>query len=78
HPPIQHKADLSEHVFDSYVDALAFSSELLYLINLLTNAQAQLRSTSVIAQYTASLQGRALAIQTCFLAAQDPRLLPVL
>ncbi|KPW69598.1 Fused ISPsy20 transposase IstB/transcriptional regulator LysR family protein [Pseudomonas cannabina] len=78
HAPIQRKADLSEHVFISYVDDLAFSSELLYLSNLLPNAQAQLRSTSVIAQYTAALQGRALAILPCFLAAQDPRLLPVL
>ncbi|KTB62035.1 LysR family transcriptional regulator [Pseudomonas viridiflava ICMP 13104] len=78
HPPIQRKADLTEHVFISYVDDLAFSSELLYLSNLLPNAHAQLRSTSVIAQYTAALQGRALAILPCFLAAQDPRLLPVL
>ncbi len=78
HSPIEHKADLSEHVFISYVDDLAFSSELLYMSNLLPNAQAQLRSTSVIAQYTAALQGRALAILPCFLAAQDPRLLPVL
>ncbi|MFH7489630.1 LysR family transcriptional regulator, partial [Pseudomonas syringae pv. tagetis] len=45
HPPIKHKADLSEHVFFSYVDDLDFSSELLYLINLMPNAQAQLRST---------------------------------
>ena len=36
------------------------------------------RSTSVIAQYTAALQGRALAILPCFLASQDPRLVPVL
>ncbi|MEE4229210.1 LysR family transcriptional regulator [Pseudomonas viridiflava] len=78
HPPIQHKEDLSQHSFISYVDDLAFSSELLYLSNLLPNAQAQLRSTSVIAQYTAALQGRALAILPCFLGSQDPRLVPVL
>lgn len=78
HSPIQRKEDLTEHAFISYVDDLAFSSELLYLSNLLPNAQAQLRSTSVIAQYTAALQGRALAILPCFLASQDSRLLPVL
>ncbi|MEE4617819.1 LysR family transcriptional regulator [Pseudomonas alliivorans] len=78
HPPIQRKEDLSQHPFISYVDDLAFSSELLYLGNLLPNAQTQLRSTSVIAQYTAALQGRALAILPCFLASQDPRLVPVL
>ena len=78
HPSIHTTADLAEHRFISYVDDLAFSSELLYLANLLPGAQAHLRSTSVIAQYVAALQGRALAILPCFLAAQDPRLLPVL
>ncbi|WP_095098527.1 LysR family transcriptional regulator [Pseudomonas sp. Irchel 3A5] len=78
HKPLNSTADLAEHTFISYVDDLAFSSELLYLSNLLPGAQAQLRSTSVIAQYLAALQGRALAILPCFLAAQDSRLIPVL
>ncbi len=78
HPPLRSSADLSQHSFISYVDDLAFSSELLYLSNLLPGAHAQLRSTSVIAQYLAALQGRAVAILPCFLAAQDPRLLPML
>ncbi len=78
HAPLNSSADLARHTFISYVDDLAFSSELLYLSNLLPGAQAQLRSTSVIAQYQAALQGRALAILPCFLAAQDPRLIPVL
>ena len=78
HPPIRRSSDLSEHPFISYVDDLAFSSELLYLNNLLPNASAHLRSTSVIAQYVAAQQGRGLAILPCFLAAQDPRLVPVL
>jgi len=78
HAPLNSSADLARHRFISYVDDLAFSSELLYLSNLLPGAQAQLRSTSVIAQYHAALQGRALAILPCFLAAQDPRLIPVL
>ena len=78
HPPINTPADLAEHSFISYVDDLAFSSELLYLANLLPNASASLRSTSVIAQYVAAQQGRSLAILPCFLAAQDPRLLPLL
>lgn len=78
HAPLNSSADLAQHRFISYVDDLAFSSELLYLSNLLPGAQAQLRSTSVIAQYLAALQGRALAILPCFLAAQDERLIPVL
>ena len=78
HAPLNSSTDLADHKFISYVDDLAFSSELLYLSNLLPGAQAQLRSTSVIAQYQAALQGRAVAILPCFLAAQDPRLIPVL
>ncbi len=78
HPPIRSSNDLAEHSFISYVDDLAFSSELLYLNNLLPGASAHLRSTSVIAQFVAAQQGRSLAILPCFLAAQDPRLIPVL
>ncbi len=78
HPPIRRPADLGKHQFISYVDDLAFSSELLYLANVLPGASANLRSTSVIAQFVAAQQGRSLAILPCFLAAQDPRLLPVL
>ena len=38
-------ADLQEHPFISYVDDLAFSSELLYLANVVPGASATLRST---------------------------------
>ncbi|MGJ7518334.1 LysR family transcriptional regulator [Pseudomonas baetica] len=78
HPAIRRPADLGNHSFISYVDDLAFSSELLYLANVLPGASANLRSTSVIAQFVAAQQGRSLAILPCFLAAQDPSLLPVL
>jgi DNA-binding transcriptional LysR family regulator len=78
HPPIDSSAQLSGHRFISYVDDLAFSSELLYLSKLLPNVNAGLRSTSVIAQYTAALQGHGLVILPCFLAAQDERLVEVL
>jgi DNA-binding transcriptional LysR family regulator len=78
HAPIRQTSDLDGHPFVSYVDDLAFSSELLYLANLLPGASANLRSTSVIAQYAAALQGRSMAILPCFLAAQDPRMVPML
>ncbi len=78
HPPIASSRDLAGHRFISYVDDLAFSSELLYLANLLPNASASLRSTSVIAQYVAARQGRGMAILPCFLAAQASDLVPVL
>jgi len=78
HPPIARAADLAHHTFISYVDDLAFSPQLLYLANLLPDASTRLRSTSVIAQYIAARQGRSLAILPCFLAAQDPQLVPIL
>lgn len=78
HPPIRHGRDLAGHRFISYVDDLAFSPELLYLANLLPNASAGLRSTSVIAQYVAARQGHGMAILPCFLAAQADDLVPVL
>ncbi|MDZ5604669.1 LysR family transcriptional regulator [Pseudomonas sp. RP23018S] len=78
HPPLQQVGDLSQHRFISYVEDLAFSPELLYLNNLIPNAHAPLRSTSVIAQYTAAVQGHGLAILPCFLAGQDARLVEVL
>ena len=76
--PIQRREQLAAHPFISYVDDLAFSPELLYLNHVAPNASAALRSTSVVAQYMAALQGRGLAILPCFLAAQDERLVPVL
>ncbi|WP_342246745.1 LysR family transcriptional regulator [Pseudomonas sp. OTU5201] len=78
HPPIETRDDLAGHPFITYVEDLAFSPKLLYLNDLLPGAMSQLRSTSVIAQYQAALQGRALAILPCFLAGPDPRLREVL
>jgi len=78
HGPIHDRSDLPEHTFITYVDDLAFSPELLYLEHAVPSARSVLRSTSVIAQYTAALQGRSLAILPCFLAGPDPRLQPLL
>lgn len=78
HAPIRERADLAGHNFIGYVDELLFSERLRYLEDVLPNSQVALRSTSVIAQYHATLQGQSLAILPCFIAAQDPRLTPVL
>ncbi len=78
HGPIGTPADLGSHNFIGYVDELAFSSHLRYLHDLLPQSRVTFRSTSVIAQYHAALQGDALAILPCFIAAPDPRLRPVL
>ena len=78
HPPIRTTRDLAEHTFIGYVEELLFSERLRYLEDLLPDSRVVLRSTSVIAQYHAALQGSSLAILPCFIAAQDPRLRPVL
>ncbi|BEV72693.1 MULTISPECIES: LysR family transcriptional regulator [unclassified Paludibacterium] len=78
HPPVVVPADVRLHDTIGYVDDLAFSNELLYLERTLPGAQPRFCSTSVIAQYQAVLQGRALAILPCFMAEQDPRLVAVL
>lgn len=78
HPPIRSARDLAAHSFIGYVDELLFSERLRYLEDLLPGSRVVLRSTSVIAQYHAALQGRSLAILPCFIAAQDARLAPVL
>jgi DNA-binding transcriptional LysR family regulator len=78
HPPIRATDDLRQHRFASYIDDLAFSYELLYLERAVPGAVSRWRSTSVIAQYFAALQGRALAILPCFMASPEARLVPVL
>jgi len=78
HPPIASTEDLRGHDFIGYVDELLFSTELDYMSRIAPADRVVFRSTGVIAQYTAALQGGALAVLPCFLAAQDRRLLPVL
>lgn len=76
--PITHRDDLSSHRFVNYVHELAFSSQLLYLDELVPGARSNLRSTSALAQYHAVLQGHALGVLPCFMANTDSRLTPVL
>ncbi len=78
HRPIRDAADLHEHDFIGYVDELLFSPELAYMSRIAPPERIVFRSTGVVAQYTAALQGTALAVLPCFLAAPDPRLVPVL
>lgn len=78
HPPITTAEQLAEHPFVAYVDALAFSGELLYQEQAVPLAPVRFRSTSVVAQAAVVRQGLALGILPCFLAAQYPQLVPVL
>ena len=78
HPSPRRTADLAEHPMIGYVDELVFTAELRYLEEVAPEARLPLRSTSVIAQYAAALQGRMIAILPCFLAQLDARLVPLL
>src|SRR5690606_22625953 len=76
--PIRKKADLAEHTFIGYVEELLFTDRLRYLDDIIAPHRVIFKSTSVIAQYHAALQGQSLAILPCFMAAQDSRLQAVL
>ncbi|MYN13431.1 LysR family transcriptional regulator [Pusillimonas sp. TS35] len=76
--PIRNKADLAHHAFIGYVEELMFSDRLRYLDDIIPDSHVTFRSTSVIAQYHAVLQGQSLAILPCFMAEQDDRLRVVL
>uniref|UniRef100_UPI00333ED12D LysR family transcriptional regulator n=1 Tax=Castellaniella defragrans TaxID=75697 RepID=UPI00333ED12D len=78
HPPIRSHQDLTRHTFIGYVDELLFSDRLRYLEDIIHHSRVIFRSTSVIAQYQATLRGQSLAILPCFMAAREPRLEPVL
>lgn len=76
--PIQSLSDLGKHSFIGYVEELLFSDRLRYLDDIVATDRVIFKSTSVIAQYHAALQGQSLTILPCFMAAQDPRLQAVL
>src|SRR5690606_25074914 len=76
--PIKTPEDLAAHSFIGYVEELLFSDHLRYLDDIVATQRVIFKSTSVIAQYHAALQGRSLAVLPCFMAAQDPRLQAVL
>ena len=78
HAPIRCQADVAEHRLFGYVDELSFSAELRYLESITPHPLAPLRSTSIVAQYSAVCEGQGLAVLPCFLAAQCNDLVPVL
>src|SRR5690606_22918289 len=78
HAPIASRADLAGHTFIGYVDALLCMERLRSREDLLPGSRVVQRSTGVVGLYPAARQGRSLAILSCFIAAQDARLLLVL
>tara|TARA_R110002073_G_scaffold269977_4_gene433204 strand:- start:1490 stop:2383 length:894 start_codon:yes stop_codon:yes gene_type:complete len=78
HPPITGTEDLSAHDFISYIDDLIQLPELRFLDLVIKDPHVVFRSTSVLAQYNAALDGIGLSVIHCFMANQEPRLIPIL
>lgn len=71
-------AALERHVLASYVPEHLHAPELDYLSELHDGLVARLRSTSINVQHATVASGAAIGILPDFIAARDPRLVPVL
>jgi DNA-binding transcriptional LysR family regulator len=78
HGAIRTREDLRGHTFISYVDDLLFSKELQYLDELYRPDSFALRSTSILAQYQATLAGAGISVLPAFIAERDKSLRRVL
>lgn len=78
HQSINSIEDINQHRVIGYVDEFSFSPELRYLEQIAPQGTVPLQSSSIIAQYRATLQGTALGILPCFLGNLSPELIPVL
>lgn len=78
HPEISKVEDLNHHDFISYIDDLIQLPELRFLDQVIKDPHIIFRSTNVMAQYNAVLDGIGLSIIHCFMADQDNRLTPIL
>lgn len=77
-PPLRSREDLGRHAWIGYVDDLLFSQELMFLNSFCRNPQVVFHSTSVIAQHEAARSGLGIAVLPCYMAAEDPQLVPLL
>lgn len=77
-PAIAGVPDLTAHPFVGYIEDMLFARELNYLGALEPAVSARLRSTNLLAQVHATLNGAGLCILPAFIAAAHPGLAPVL
>lgn len=77
-PAIKNLTDLRQHPLISYVRNLVWSEELNYLDRILPEVTPRYSSTSVVAQYMATLEGLGPSILPCFLARHSENLVPIL
>lgn len=78
HAAIPKIDDLSDHDFISYIDDMIQLPELRFLDQVIKDPHVVFRSTSVMAQYNAALDGIGLSVVHCFMADQDERLIAIL
>ncbi|MCF8474640.1 MAG: LysR family transcriptional regulator [Emcibacter sp.] len=78
HPAIKKMDDLGHHNFISYIDDLIELPGLRFLDQVIKDPHVIFRSTNVMAQYNAVLDGIGLSMIHCFMADQDARLTPIL
>lgn len=71
-------ADLKDHRFIDYIDELVVIPAVRWLSDVLRDQETVFRSTSLVAQYNAALGGLGITMQPTFVAADDPRLVPIL
>ena len=70
--------DLKDHRFIDYIDELVVIPAVRWLSDVLRDQETVFRSTSLVAQYNAALGGLGISMQPTFVAAADPRLVPIL
>lgn len=78
HAPIRTRDDLAGHAFIGYIDDLLQMPELRFWETLVKAPNLVFRSTNVMAQYNACVDGVGLALLHSFMALGDERLRPVL
>ncbi|TCM15008.1 LysR family transcriptional regulator [Novosphingobium sp. PhB165] len=75
----QRPADLLEgHGLVGYIPDLIYAPELRYLDEIHAGLRATVRSPSITAQQSLIASGAGLGVLPCFMAEDDPRLVPVL
>ena len=77
-PPIVGRADLAGHRFIGYIEDLLYAEELDYLAVLGASIEVSLKSSNLIAQLQATLDGAGLCILPDFIGLTEPGLVPVL
>lgn len=78
HSPITCLEDLSDHTFVSYIEELVPDPQMLYLSEFVSNPNVTLKSSSIVFQFQATLNGAGLSIMHCFVADEYPELVCLL